>query len=303
MAAKAVVGKKISRAQAHAGSSPAVRTSFLGEVVFNFDYHDIENDFVFHYGVEKNTLSVHTLANSLDSLSHALEIISGIVEPGSDLHIKVVAVGPGSFRIQLTPELKKFFKDSAIRVTEGVIIGLLVFVLASKLSDGESTKNITINGDVVINANDSEIILPGSVEAVIDRAINDENLDEQISNSFKEIGNDPEVRNFGIANSISDEHPQFLVDREFFSRLSMRREREEKSRIHPERITVRIVRAILEVGIRKWQFSYSDGKFSAPVLDIEFLEKLRSHEIMLGIGDYLDITLLKKQEWDDVIGT
>ena len=57
----------------------------------------------------------------------------------------------------------------------------------------------------------------------------------------------------------------------------------------PARVVV--IRVIFEAGLRKWQFAWNGVRISAPILDQDFIDQLKSHAVEIGRGDALAVDL------------
>lgn len=53
---------------------------------------------------------------------------------------------------------------------------------------------------------------------------------------------------------------------------------------------------------RKWSFEWNGVPISAPIVDVEFLDKLDRREFLIGSGDALDVTITYRQQYDPKIG-
>jgi hypothetical protein len=66
---------------------------------------------------------------------------------------------------------------------------------------------------------------------------------------------------------------------------------EDNQRAIIEVADLHILRAILERGTRKWEFSWRGIKISAPMLDEKFFDDFFAHEITIAPGDSLEVKL------------
>lgn len=264
----------------------------------------MSDQFVVHYGVPEHEISIHTLSRSLTSLSDAFGLVNDILDPGSEFDVNIVAIAPGSFRVALSPKTKKLLGKAWDKGGKELVIGIVLLIVAAKLN-GEPPSVTHYHGDVIYQTNNYEISMPKECKPEIDKAFESEDLDEKVVESFEAINVDANITSFGITETTRDLDPVFLIERNDFHRLIVRRQRDEekKTRVISKRLNVRVLKTVFERGNRKWEFVHRNQRISAPVLDQNFFDRLLKHEIVFGNGDYMDVTIKVTQEWNELIET
>ena len=272
------------------------------------DFTGVGDEFVFHFGGEFHRINAETFAKSLLELSGALKEINRIVNPEYEIEVYIDALGEGSFRARFKTIARKV-KPLLDGVPKVVIVGLLVNFIYDKILAEKGEINIIVNDDsYIVEMEDQKIVLPREAEESRQEIVKNPEVEKRVSKAFEILEADSEINNFGITENLEDEEPLVTFPRSDFPCLSEVREfivaDEERRRQKEEKENLLIIRAILQKGMRKWQFVRGDGIFiSAPILDETFYNKLASHEYVIGIGDTLQVVLRIHQYKDEKVGT
>ncbi|HXC12014.1 MAG TPA: hypothetical protein VNV39_04160 [Stellaceae bacterium] len=268
------------------------------------DTRDFGDAFVIHYGGELHQVDAYTLANSLLAICGAIQEINNEVNPGFAVEITVDALGGGSFR----PHIRLSRKNLTALMkwgAEKLLVPILVAVLAARLST-KSEPTIEVKDNVIIFETDKgRYILPKEAYRPLSGLRSNHALDERVSQAFQILENDDAITDFGIAKRLEDKNLVVHVDRAQFPALAQPPPREEPDPSRQSIISqakVQVIRAIFEMGARKWQFSWNGVRISAPILDDNFLHRLRRRDDDIGWGDILDVDLRINQVRDPSTG-
>jgi hypothetical protein len=262
----------------------------------------IGDEFVFHYGGQLNQINADTLANSLLDFSEAFKEINRVVNPEFEIEIYVDALGGGSFRARIKT-VNKRISTLFEGIPKTIIVGLFTAFLYDKIFTDQI--QVIVNDDhYLVQNKEQQIILPIEAYEYKEKIAENTEVERRVSKAFKALNADANVTEFGIAKNLDDNAPLVTFPRENFFILSEIREAivpEERQRTKEEKANLLIIRAIFERGNRKWEFVWKEGvKFSAPILDHEFYDKLVSHEYVIGIGDTLQVIVRIHQAKEEI---
>lgn len=276
------------------------------------DLSKFRNEFVFHYGGEQGRVDAETLAASLLEFSGALREINKTANPDYDIEIYIEALADGSFRAKVKTINKKYggLLSVGATVTSLFVAPIFTMYIYDKyISEKKMTVKIEAYDDhYVVKAGDEKIILPKETYDMQKKLRENPEVEKRISKGFAYLQADADLTDFGITHSLEDEKPSVHFDREDVWRLSIMRERiisEEKTRHMEEEVELKIVRAIFERNLRKWQFtlaSNKDMKISAPILSEQFFDKLEARDYIIGSEDTMRVLLRTYQIWNEETG-
>jgi hypothetical protein len=148
----------------------------------------------------------------------------------------------------------------------------------------------------VFEYGDSKVILPKVAYAAYQQTQNTQAVKESIAKTFDELDKDESITDFGITEGMQDTDLTFHVSRDRFPIIAGSLRDDPASRQEVKRVTLQIVRAILERSRRLWEFVWNGTRVPAPVLDDEFYDDLYARRINLATGDLLDVDLAIKQK-------
>lgn len=260
------------------------------------DLRALGDEFVIHYGGRLNEIDAYTFANSLVSLANSMRATNALINPGHEIEIAIQALGAGSFRAKIRATkrtLKNLF--SLTGAGTGILGGLLV-VQIWDATHPRQPPTIVVNDDsVVFKYDDATIILPRGASEAYQATRESKEVKQGIAEAFERLDKDESVTGFGVTPSLHDPEPVFEVPRDQFPIIAGGL-RDESARSSEQRVTLQVVRAILERSKRLWEFIWQGNRIAAPVLDEEFYDSLARRTVSLGIGDTLDVTLRVKQK-------
>jgi hypothetical protein len=124
-----------------------------------------------------------------------------------------------------------------------------------------------------------------------------------VSSFFRSIDQDDSIESIGITTKMDGPPPELQVQRDnIHDAATASNQPEPNQRVIPEQAEIQILRAILERGKRRWEFSWRGIRISAPVTDARFYEEFFAHRIKIAPGDILQVTLLIRQNRDPDTG-
>jgi hypothetical protein len=228
-------------------------------------------------------------------IAETLRLINRHVNPEVSVEITIDALGAGSFRARLKSAHKGLFRI-AKKASGEIVIGLLVAIIYDKLLATHPDIKIVVNDDsYVVQTGADRIVLPRDVNEKKAQIERDPEIAGHISRLFDTLENDESIADFGIVKTLTDPRPIVRIPRADFPVLAIPSEivtkEDTNSRTEITEAKLQLVRVIFERSRRKWQFVWNGVKISAPIEDDEFLERVMRHELKLGSGDVLSVTL------------
>ncbi len=158
-------------------------------------------DFKVKFDGSPQYIDAQTLINSLFNLSAAIQEINRELQPDSHIEIKIRAVEPGSFWLDLTilgETIPNLFTNENLDTGSKIIATLVGLFTLRKFLKGEKPKEITSQKDNKIkieNNNGQIIVVEGSVYN-----LNDKNkiVEKAVTNTFETLEADPSVTGLEI---------------------------------------------------------------------------------------------------------
>jgi hypothetical protein len=124
-------------------------------------------------------------------------------------------------------------------------------------------------------------------------ALRNESATKPVRSMYRELERDTAIVGAGIT-ARPGKRPEHVVPRERFSEMAAQPEpqvQEADKRTVPERMRVRLVRAILERGDKRWGFRGPYGEFGAPVKHAEFLDAVLSGTSPVPMVEGIEMTI------------
>ncbi len=265
------------------------------------DLTDLGSEFVIHFGGEPGEINAKTFANCLLSICGVIDEIDNTFEPDFRVEVKIEALGQGSFRTRLKAvpkHIKEGILDKEI-TKHPMVVAIATVLLAGGIQLIVSKASVITKGNnIIIEGNNNTIIVHKEVYENCKKLENNVTIKKHVRKNFKVLEKDKAVTEFGITKDLDDKELKLKVLRDDFYRLINPQSVIEEEKIKKERINLRILRAVLERGSRKWQFYWGDIKISAPIIDEAFFDKLEAKEISISLGDSLDVMLAIYQIWN-----
>lgn len=259
---------------------------------------------VLHFSTEGKRINAYTLASTLVSLADAAKAANNTINPGYDVEVVVEAIGSGSFRAQIKAIYRKHQNIFSQQIALGLVIGILGnYIYERTLAVKEVGVKVDIHTDeVIISSGDERIIVPRNVYDATRQVEKETRFTSAVARTFQAIDSDPEIEAFGLLDSLTSPAPEILVSREAIKIIAGTPATEPDSRITTEVVDLQIIKAILERGVRKWEFMWRGVKINAPIIAKQFFDNFDAHRITIAPGDILRAKLAIKQHRDPIIG-
>lgn len=256
------------------------------------DVRAFESDFVIYFGGEQKRINAYTLASSLVSIADAIKAANSLINPGYDVEVVVEAFGQGSFKAKV----RTLYNGASNLFSKENLKAIAISVIASYVYEHtlapDQEVNIVVNTDeVIVEQGDNRIIVPREVHDCVKAAERSEKFTQSIAKVFEAVERDKNVESLGFTPGMDDLIPLISIPRKQFALLSTPPTVEDNQRSIIEVADLHILRAILERGSRKWEFSWRGIKISAPVLDDRFFDDFFAHTIMIAPGDSIEVKL------------
>lgn len=270
----------------------------MGNTVKLSDYSDT---FIISYDGELHSVNSNTFANSLIPFAKVIEEINQLIDPSSQIEIRIEAIDKGSFKP--TIKICKKILKTVVPFLPAKNNTLQVFLAALAVYYAQSDKDTTTIKDkeVIIKSKYSRIIISKDVYEQATEIADNQNVKKNLALSFEALENDSSVSGLTMQKNLSDTVYPFSSTREEFKYFTVLAEPEidNEDRIQTnEETTLQIIKIILEKGTRKWEFAWRGIKISAPVTDNAFWEKMEAGEISIKQGDCIHAVLKITQVLD-----
>lgn len=267
------------------------------------DIREFEQEFVIHFGTQRQTINAYTLASTLVSLADAVKEANIIINPGYEIEVLVDAIGPGSFRARIKAVykgLQNLFSGSDLKA---IVLGVVAsYVYQITLAPDIIVQVNVGEKQVVVEQGNHKVIIPREVHEAVKQVEKSEKFKNSLGRMFDVVEKDKEISSIGIARKMSDEKPPIEIPRDRFAIVSRRVEPEEGAREIEEITEVQISRAILDRSKRRWEFVWRGFKIAAPVSDDKFYDDFFAHRITIAPGDQMSVKLRIYQRKNDDTG-
>lgn len=114
------------------------------------------------------------------------------------------------------------------------------------------------------------------------------NVTQAVATHFDIVSNDPSIESFGFVRNVKDKEFLFCSPREDYGKFICpihESVEDDKKVVIQEKQQLRLLKVVLEKGVRKWEFVWNGIKIPAPVLDDNFWENMRLQKIRITQGD------------------
>ncbi len=257
------------------------------------------DEIVLHYGGSLTTVDAYTFANSLIAFADTARAVNAIINPSQSIEVRLVAVGPGSYRAVVkwaAKELKGLFKEAPRQLFWIVVGGLL-----TKAMFADDPTQIVVNtSEVAIQRGDDRVIIPREAYEKVQQVEKSPEVRRQLKRTFDVLAKDESIENFGVTAELDDPVPLIQISRAefgFFAADPIPEVMPEGRRSRTEAARLVILKAWLAPGKHKWSFEWNGVPISAPIEDEEFLERLANRTYLIGTGDALDVLLRFEQQY------
>jgi hypothetical protein len=258
---------------------------------------------VLHFDTEGRRLNAYTLASTLVSLADAAKAANDVINHGYDVEIVVEALGAGSFRAKLRAVYRKHHNLFSKEVGLALVVGVLGNYIYERTLAVRSEIKVEIHTDeVIIQTKEEKLIVSRVVYDATRQAERAPRFVTAVARTFEALKDDPKIEGFGLVKEMSDPPPEIMVTKNIFPKLGIVLLDEPDGRIVTENVDLQIIKAILERGERKWEFSWRGIKISAPITHGAFYEQFDAHHITIAPGDILQVRLAISQRRDSKTG-
>ena len=235
---------------------------------------EVKELYTFKYGSEHNHIDLDTLITSQNHFSQALQEAKNIISPQSEFKIKVRALNPGSFQIDLMMNTMMIDPMTLWSIVEGagVVLGLVVGVKELIIwLKGEKPEKVDKKGDVTIIHIDNRKI---EVKTEIYNQYNTNvKLTQEIVKTYEVIDNDEDIDGVEIINDEGKEI--FRADKTgigYLSSGSYVPTLNSKTEIEKD-VNLRVFKIVFGKGY-KWEFYKKGRKIFAKIEDDTFMDQV-----------------------------
>lgn len=263
------------------------------------DISQFEKSVVIHFDVEDKRINAYTLATTLVSLADAAKAANSSLNAGYDIEIVVEAIGPGSFRTQITAVYSNSKNLFSNQLVVGLVIGILGNYIYERTLSVDDKISVEVKTDeVVIQRGNDRVIVPRNVYDATRKVEKNPLFVKAMTRTFESVAADEKVKSIGLVSSMNSPPPEIPISHDTLQQLAIETLEDPDARIIQERAELQIVKAILEKSKRKWEFMWRGIKISAPVVNEQFYVNFFAHDITIAPGDTLEVTLAIKQTKD-----
>ncbi|UXX78203.1 hypothetical protein N7E81_19245 [Reichenbachiella carrageenanivorans] len=268
--------------------------------------------FTFKYRGDLEYIDFDTLYTSQLHFAEFIREVKNSLAPDYDLKIKLRALPPASFPIELFID----FKQVTNLITSGqdilnnvggiagsvvVIIELYKHLKGKKSSKEEIGENNTTN---IYNVKGDVFVIDSSIYSAIK---SNPNIQSELKNVFDKVDKDDDVESIQLLDSSNEELSSILKNEfEYFDvkdnlfEDTEGIEREKYKLI--EFANLNIFKVVFSKGF-KWQFYYKGIKINAEIEDNDYLIKVVKGSMSFSNGDILVCDLAIKQVYNEFAGT
>lgn len=261
-------------------------------------------DFKVKFDGPPEYIDAQTLINALLNISTALEEINRELEPDTHIEIKIRAVEPGSFWLDLSLLSKiipTLFSKEGFNAGSKIIKALVDLFTLRKFLKGEKPKETTPQeSKIKIENNYGQVlVVEGLVYKLYEK---NRTIEKAITNTFETLEADSSVTGLEITDS--KKKSLFLAKKEDFKMIASLPPKEDILRENEKKIIERADLHILRIVFEekyKWEFYYQNHKIMAKIDDVDFFNKINYGE-KFGKGDVLNVELEIFQIKDEAAG-
>jgi len=267
------------------------------------DLRPLGDTIILHIRKDGHSINVYLLAATLVALADAARDANDQINPGYEIEVVVEALSDGSIKAVIKAIYRSignlFSKESLKTIILAVVS---TYIYEHTLAPDKTIKLVVNPTEVVVEQQDTKIIVPREVYEAEQRIKTSTRFQEKIGEAFNAILKDPRITSISIDHGISPNEELPLIDREIIERISLPPKDGDETQIIEEVADLQIIRAILEKSKRRWEFSWRGFRIPAPILDDKFHSDFMSHKIVIAPGDKLKTRLRIYQRRDLSIG-
>ena len=260
---------------------------------------EFDNTVVLHFEVQESSISAYTLASTLTSIADAAAAANRSLNLGTEIEVLVEALGSGSFRAKIRTIQAKAKGFISTQVIPGVIVGVLTSYVYDRTIAREDGVQVIINTDeVIIEHGDDRIVVPRNVHDSMEQAKKNPEFRGAITRTLEAVSRDEAVSGLGFVKRMDSPKPEVMIERVSMVAATELVLDSVSTRVIEKEVVLRIIKAVLVPGKRKWEFEWEGIKVTAPILDLEFQQRFVEHEVKIAPADVLRCTLRIHQVGD-----
>jgi hypothetical protein len=268
------------------------------------DIRQVGDELVLYFACQGNRINAYTLASALVGFADTAKAANNQINPGYDIEIVVEALGSGSFKARIRAVYRSARNLFSAESAKAIVLGIVATLIYDHTIAPNHDVKVEINDNsVVITQDKKEIIVPRNVYEAAKDLRRDPEIKRSVSSFFRSIDQDDSIEGVGITPKMDAPPPELQVRREAIHEAAVAvNSPDPNQRVIREQAEIQILRAILERGKRRWEFSWRGIRISAPVTDAKFYQEFFAHRIKIAPGDTLLVTMLIHQSRDPDTG-
>jgi hypothetical protein len=266
-----------------------------------------EQPYFVKFGGEMDGIDANILLTSMLGITSVIQLVNEKEFQNEPIKIRIDSTQKGSFEVFLglvsVPVSSYLFSGNPLERLRGLAEVVTDVFKLQKLLGGEKPTSVTKNEDGKVEVKTTVIGSNNTVNNTIvvsERALHSydaPNVRKAVQNSTKLIVDDPEIT--GLEMGTPDRSVLFEATREDLPKLSASvvEDTEATQTIIIPHIWFEVIKPDL-TGSYNWDFRYQGKKFSAPVTDAEYIEKVTERQVQFVAGDRLEVDAEAKQEYN-----
>lgn len=259
------------------------------------------NDIKLRYGTNTNSIDANTLINSILHFTSLVQEINKQLQNNRKVNVKVVAIEPGSFIVNIIVEsglidtVTNLFTKENIAIAGGVVTTLKGVFEVAKLLKGDKPKSIeTLENSYKIDS------MNGESKIIDNRVFNVYNapvIKQILSKEFETLENDTEVQSFEVTDKNGSNIAEFERN-EFSDLANIEHIPDAATRINPKVVVLNIITLSFDPK-KKWEFMLDGHKILATIKDEIFFEHIDKGEAFAK-GDTLKVEIEITQYFNEL---
>jgi len=250
-------------------------------------------ELVLHFETKEPSLRASTLAGVLAGLAESVAVANERVNLGHTARLQVVALEPGSFRVTLEvchQSRFNLFSSNDVRAVVLSIIAAAIYEFACAPRPDQLVR--LEDGAVSIQTSEVQVVIPAETAQILCDLEAEPRFASGIHQTMGAIAEDPDVEALRLEEDVpspEDQPPD--IPRSSIIAAIADRESDWEPRSRYVEATLRIVKAVLESGRRKWEFVWMGKSISAPISDATFHQRFEAHVVTIAPGDVLEVEM------------
>jgi hypothetical protein len=275
----------------------------MEECMVEIDLRSVGDTIVLHLHKQHNSINAYLFASTLVALADAAKEANEQINPGYEIEVLVEALADGSFRAIIHAIYHQIGNLFSKQNLQAIILALISsYIYEKTLAPDKSVRVIVQSDEVVIQQEDTKIIVPRQIYDAEKMVRTSTRFTEKIGEAFDAILKDSEITSVSLDPDVFTEKQYLPITREAMERIAVPPKDDDEDQVIEEIAHLQIIRAILEKSRRRWEFSWKGFRIPAPILDDKFYNDFISHRIVIAPGDRLEARLRISQHRDPSTG-